>query len=92
MGKLDIPPARAKLFMHGGSQAVRLPKAYRFDGAEVSVRREGDKVILEPISENRFSSPEARRAFWAEIDGACEEPFPERQENPEPLREIDLDA
>lgn len=92
MGKLDTPPARARLFTHGGSQAVRLPKAFRFDGAEVNVRREGDKVILEPISENRFGSPEMRKAFWAAIDDACEEPFPERQGDVEPLREIDLDV
>ena len=38
--------ARAKLFQHGGSQAVRLPKEFRFDGAEVFVRRMGDDVIL----------------------------------------------
>ena len=38
----------AKLFTHGGSQAVRLPKAFRFEGAEVRIRKEGDQVILEP--------------------------------------------
>lgn len=39
----------AKLFMHGRSQAVRLPKAFRFEGKEVRVSRLGAKVILEPI-------------------------------------------
>lgn len=40
----------AKLFKNGGSQAVRLPKECRFeDGmSEVVVRKEGDRVILEP--------------------------------------------
>lgn len=38
----------AKIFWNGRSQAVRLPKEYRFDSAEVSIRREGAKVILEP--------------------------------------------
>jgi antitoxin VapB len=38
--------AIAKLFTHGGSQAVRLPKEFRFEGAEVFVRRVGDDVIL----------------------------------------------
>jgi antitoxin VapB len=32
-------PARAKLFFHGRSQAVRLPKEFRFEGTEVFVRR-----------------------------------------------------
>ncbi len=40
--------ARAKIFKHGGSQAVRLPKEFRFEGGEVDARREGDAVILEP--------------------------------------------
>ena len=36
----------AKLFTHGGSQAVRLPKEFRFEGAEVYVRRVGKDVVL----------------------------------------------
>jgi antitoxin VapB len=39
--------ATAKLFMHGRSQAVRLPN--RFDGSEVRISKVGDKVILEPV-------------------------------------------
>lgn len=39
----------AKVFMSGRSQAVRLPKNYRFDVAEVSIRRVGDSVILTPV-------------------------------------------
>ena len=39
---------RAKLFMTGRSQAVRLPKEFRFAGESVLVRREGRAVILEP--------------------------------------------
>lgn len=36
----------AKLFQHGRSQAVRLPKEFRFAGTEVYVRRQGDDVVL----------------------------------------------
>ena len=44
--------SRAKLFQNGGSQAVRLPKACRFVAQrEVLVRREGRRVILEPVDE-----------------------------------------
>lgn len=40
----------AKLFMNGRSQAVRIPKAFAFDGVkELNVSREGDKLILEPV-------------------------------------------
>jgi antitoxin VapB len=39
----------AKIFMHGRSQAVRLPKNFRLEGHEVRVRRQGRSVVLEPI-------------------------------------------
>lgn len=40
--------ARAKLFMNGGSQAVRLPAEFRFEGTEVDIHRDprtGDVVL-----------------------------------------------
>ncbi len=39
----------AKVFWSGRSQAVRLPKAFRFEGEVVRIRRHGEAVILEPI-------------------------------------------
>jgi antitoxin VapB len=39
----------AKLFTHGGSQAVRLPKEFRFEGTEVHVRRVGNEVVLSAV-------------------------------------------
>ena len=36
----------AKIFINGKSQAVRLPKEYRFEGSEVYVNRVGGTVIL----------------------------------------------
>ena len=39
----------AKLFWSGRSQAVRLPKEFRFEGEEVRIRRHGASVVLEPI-------------------------------------------
>ena len=38
----------AKLFMNGRSQAVRLPREFRFDGDEVYIKKVGDAVILIP--------------------------------------------
>ena len=38
----------AKLFRHGGSQAVRLPKAFRFEGTEVTIEKRGNAVVLTP--------------------------------------------
>jgi antitoxin VapB len=44
---------RAKIFRNGGSQAVRLPRAYSFadDQEEVMVVRDGRRIILEPLDE-----------------------------------------
>ncbi len=38
----------AKVFRSGNSQAVRLPKEFRFDVDEVEITREGDAVVLRP--------------------------------------------
>lgn len=38
----------AKLFINGRSQAVRLPKEFRFEGDEVFIKRVGDAVVLLP--------------------------------------------
>ncbi len=38
----------AKLFKHGGSQAVRLPKDFRLDGTEVLIEKRGEVVVLRP--------------------------------------------
>ncbi|AMJ59759.1 antitoxin [Bosea sp. PAMC 26642] len=54
----------AKLFMHGRSQAVRLPKEFRFEGTEVHVSRVGNKVVLEPIRKPAFDAG----AWRAQLD------------------------
>ena len=38
----------AKVFRSGNSQAVRLPKQFRFEVDEVEISREGDAVVLRP--------------------------------------------
>lgn len=63
---------RAKLFQNGGSQAVRLPRECRFPEGqrEVRVRREGARVILEPLDE----WPEAFRACLGAWSGPIARP------------------
>jgi antitoxin VapB len=39
----------AKLFRNGRSQAVRLPREFRFEGDRVRVRRVSEGVLLEPV-------------------------------------------
>lgn len=42
---------KAKIFKNGDSQAIRLPKDYRFKGKEVYIRKDGDNVVLSPIDD-----------------------------------------
>lgn len=80
--------ATAKLFMHGRSQAVRLPKEFRFPGTEVRVRRDGNCVILEPMETDV-------EAWLARLDRYRSEPFlPEGRPEQPPMPsgdEIDFD-
>ncbi len=70
---------RAKLFKTGGSQAVRLPRAYRFPGqTEVLIRREGKRVVLED-ARRAFS-----RRFLALAGSAKEFPYPPEPPPAEP--------
>lgn len=63
----------AKLFMNGRSQAVRLPREFRFEGvSEVVIERDGDRVILSP-----GKRPSIERLIAA-LDEF--ERFPERQQ------------
>ena len=76
----------AKVFMSGRSQAVRLPKSYRFDCAEVEITRQGDAVILRP----RQAEPWANvRAALVEFDAAV--PFEFDREQPRPQERPELD-
>ena len=66
--------ATAKLFRNGRSQAVRLPKEFRFEGEEVSVRREGKRVILEPPVRRRW--PRGYWKSWGKLSADFEAPAP----------------
>lgn len=63
--------ATAKLFQHGRSQAVRLPKEFRLPGTEVRVSKIGNKVILEPIEAFPFDVD----AWRAKLDAMGAENF-----------------
>jgi virulence-associated protein VagC len=68
--------ATAKLFRNGRSQAVRLPKEFRFEGEEVSIRREGESVILEPLKRRHWPRGYWKRWGKASRDLEVPEPLP----------------
>ncbi len=81
----------AKIFMHGRSQAVRLPKEFRLPGKEVRVRRDGNKLILEPIVPVDFD------VWLAKLDAYSNEGRDEfmphgREQPPMPDDDIDWDV
>lgn len=58
----------AKIFMHGRSQAVRLPKEFRLPGDRVRVTRHGAGVLLQPL-------PSDVDDWFADIDRNMDEDF-----------------
>jgi antitoxin VapB len=68
----------AKIFWSGRSQAVRLPKDFRFDTDRVRVRRKGSTVILEPIPRNWDWLDKIAGTLDDDFVQATEEPMPEQ--------------
>ena len=73
----------ARLFKNGRSQAVRLPREFRFEGDRVWVRRAGRGVLVEPMFKDVS-------AWFAELDRLASEPFmPEGRQQPlTPQRDV----
>jgi antitoxin VapB len=57
--------ATAKVFTTGRSQAVRLPKEFRFNTKEVTIERQGDAVILRPRADSQD-------AWWNQMEVAMD--------------------
>ncbi len=73
----------AKLFRNGGSQAVRLPREFRFQGDVVQIRRLGRGVLLLPMMSSAVE-------WFDELDSVGLEEFMSegRQQPPTPVREV----
>lgn len=78
----------AKIFKSGNSQAVRLPKEFRFDVNEVEVSREGDAIILRPHSESKRSWNALRLALER---GVSDDFMQEGREQPDQQDRPELD-
>jgi len=63
--------ATAKLFQHGGSQALRLPKEFRLPGSEVQLSMTPEGILIQSLDDNR-----RRARLFARLEGSCPE-FPE---------------
>ena len=73
----------AKLFQNGRSQAVRLPKEFRFEGDRVRIRKVGQGVLLEPMKWGM-------KKWFKELDRCFPDPFMEDGRNLPPPQERDF--
>ncbi|MGD2088292.1 MAG: type II toxin-antitoxin system VapB family antitoxin [Candidatus Aminicenantes bacterium] len=70
----------AKVFKNGRSQAVRLPKEFRFEDDEVLIRKKGNDVILSPL-------PKSWDTFFKETPLPSEDFMTTREDLPNQVRE-----
>jgi antitoxin VapB len=74
----------ARLFQSGRSQAVRLPKDYRFQGSEVAVKHFGNGVLLLPIDDPWQTLEDGLAAFDQGFVLEHEQPDPQQREPIQP--------
>jgi len=86
-----VDMATAKLFQHGGSQAVRLPKEFRFEGSEVEIERRGSEVVLRAKSKPALESlADVARFMQKNFPEARD--FPDREQPKDPqVRDLELE-
>jgi len=75
-----MKPHIARLFMNGRSQAVRLPKEYRFESDKVLIQKRGNEVILSP-------RPKSWDVFFMETPLPSEDFMSDRDDLPPQKRE-----
>jgi antitoxin VapB len=72
-----------RLFRNGRNQAVRIPREFELEGNEAILRKEGDRLIIEPVRKGRLL------ALLASLE-PLHEPFPDVDEDLPPLDEVEL--
>lgn len=45
-----MEPRRVSLFRNGRNQAVRIPREFELPGSEATIRKEGDRLVIEPAT------------------------------------------
>ena len=71
----------AKLFQNGQSQAVRLPKKYRFAGDKVLIKRVGKAVVLLPCEEGWSTLIDSLEQFSDDFMEERQQPKSQTREN-----------
>ncbi|HHC72107.1 MAG TPA: AbrB/MazE/SpoVT family DNA-binding domain-containing protein [Thiotrichales bacterium] len=72
-----------RLFRNGRNQALRIPREFELEGEEAIIRKEGDRLIVEPVRKGKLL------ALLATLEPLTE-PFPDIDEDLPPLDEVQL--
>jgi antitoxin VapB len=78
-GDHTLAERRVRLFKNGRSQAVRIPREFELPGEEVVIRREGERLIIEPAPKKSLL------ALLATLEPIDEEFPPIKDGPPEPV-------
>ncbi len=74
---------RVRLFRNGRNQALRIPREFELEGDEAILRKEGDRLIVEPVRKGRLL------ALLNTLE-PLDEPFPDVDEDLVPLDDVEL--
>lgn len=69
-----------RLFRNGRNQALRIPREFELDGNEAIIRKEGDKLIIEPVRKGQLLT-------LLSTLPPLDEPFPDVDEDLPPLED-----
>ena len=91
--QVDPPTRHARLFRNGANQAVRIPREFELPPGEVTFKKVGNTLVIEPFAPKPAKGTAA--ALVAALESmkdwpVVEEPFPDTDEGLLPLDEIDL--
>jgi antitoxin VapB len=80
---MATPERHVRLFRNGRNQALRIPREFELEGEEAVIRKEGDRLIVEPVRKGRLL------ALLASLE-PLDVPFPDVDEDLPPLDDVAL--
>jgi len=79
-----------RIFKNGRSRAVRIPKEFDFPGDEVVMRKEGERLVMEPVQDRATTFRALLEKWRTEPPLGPEDEFPEIDDPPpEPITDFD---
>jgi antitoxin VapB len=86
----EASPRPVRLFRNGANQAVRIPKEFELSGNDALIHREGNKLIIEPVTPKLVKGSVTALLVVLATMEPIDEDFPDVDEGLLPLDDIDL--